>query len=83
MAFSERVLRARQRRDARTRGFETALGLDEVPPTPDRAPRSSTELRCVRCGGASTLETLDLRTSRGLARCSSCDQTWSITYPNR
>lgn len=80
MALSERFLRARQRRDARTRGLELALGLDDEPPAA-RAPRSAADLRCARCGASSRLETLDLRTSRGLARCPACDQTWSVLYP--
>jgi transcription elongation factor Elf1 len=59
-------------------GFETALGLADEPP-PVRRGRVA-DLRCARCGGASRLETLDLRTSRGLAACGSCGQRWSILY---
>jgi hypothetical protein len=80
MPLTERLRRARQRRDARARGFEVALGLDEEPPA-DRHPASVTALRCARCGAAGRLESLDLRTSRGLGRCPSCDTTWSIIYP--
>lgn len=79
MPFGQRLLRGRQLRAARARGFETALGLADEPP-PVRAVRSTAELRCARCGGASRLDTLDLRTSRGLARCGSCDHAWSIVY---
>lgn len=80
MPITERLRRARQRRDARARGFEVALGLADDPPV-ERRPASVTDLRCARCGGAGRLESLDLRTSRGLGRCSSCDTTWSILYP--
>lgn len=82
MPLGRRLLRARQRRDARALGFEAALGLADEPP-PDRQPSSVHDLRCARCDGSSHLETLDLRTSRGLARCDSCGQTWSILYPQR
>jgi hypothetical protein len=80
MPLTERLRRARQRRTDRARGFEVALGLGDEPPA-DRHPTSARDLRCARCGGAGRLETLDLRTSRGLGRCSACDTTWSIVYP--
>lgn len=80
MPITERLRRARQRRDARARGFEVALGLGEEPPA-ERRPGSLTDLRCARCGARGRLESLDLRTSRGLGRCTSCDTTWSIIYP--
>ncbi|HAS13409.1 MAG TPA: hypothetical protein DCS55_23330 [Acidimicrobiaceae bacterium] len=80
MAINDRLRRARLRRDARARGLEVALGLGDEPPA-DRRPTSLVDLRCARCGGAGRLESLDLRTSRGLGRCSSCGTTWSIIYP--
>jgi hypothetical protein len=80
MPITERLRRARQRRHDRARGFEVALGLGDEPPA-DRRPASAVDLTCARCGGAGRLESLDLRTSRGLGRCSSCDTTWSILYP--
>lgn len=80
MPITERLRRARQRRDARARGFEVALGLGEEPPA-ERRPDSLIDLRCARCGARGRLESLDLRTSRGLGRCTSCDTTWSIIYP--
>jgi hypothetical protein len=82
MPLGRRMLRARQRRDARALGFEAALGLADEPPSV-RHPSSVHELRCARCDGASQLENLDLRTGRGLARCDACGQTWSILYPSR
>jgi hypothetical protein len=81
MPITERLRRARQRRNARARGFEVALGLGDEPPA-DRRPASLVDLRCARCGGAGRLESLDLRTSRGLGRCASCGTTWSIIYPS-
>lgn len=78
MAIGDRLLRARRRRAARMQGFETALGLADEPP-PMRTGRTA-DLRCARCGGGSDLESLDLRTSRGMARCRSCGQRWSILY---
>ena len=81
MPITERLRRARQRRDARARGFEVALGLGDEP-SADRRPESLVDLSCARCGGAGRLESLDLRTSRGLGRCSSCGTTWSIIYPS-
>src|SRR3546814_3226886 len=75
MPLTERLRRARQRRDARARGFEVALGLDEEPPA-DRHPASVTSLRCARCGAAGRLESLDLRTSRGLGRGPACHPPW-------
>ena len=80
MPLTDRLRRARQRRTDRARGFEAALGLADEPPV-DRHPSSTTDLRCARCGGAGRLESLDLRTSRGLGRCSVCGSTWSIFYP--
>jgi len=79
MAWGRRVLEARERRQARTRGFEVALGLAEEP-EPVRTVRSTAELRCTRCGGEARIDVLDLRTSRGLARCGACDRTWSVSY---
>jgi hypothetical protein len=79
MTFSRRLLRNRELRAARMRGFETALGLADEPP-PVRRVGSSAELRCARCGEASHLESLDLRTSRGVATCPSCKTSWSILY---
>jgi hypothetical protein len=79
MTFGQRLLRSRQRRDARARGFETALGLGEVPP-PVRAARAGLVLACARCGGSTRLESLDLRTSRGLVRCRICDHAWGVVY---
>ncbi len=81
MPLAERLRRARQRRDARARGFEVALGLGDEP-SAERRPESLAGLRCARCGGTGRLESLDLRTSRGLGRCTSCDATWSIIYPS-
>lgn len=80
MPLAGRLRRARQRRDARALGFEIALGLGDVAGV-DRRPASLAELRCARCGSAGRLESLDLRTSRGLGRCTSCDASWSIIYP--
>ncbi len=80
MPITERLRRARLRRDARARGLEVALGLGDEPPA-ERRPASLVDLRCTRCGGAGRLESLDLRTSRGLGRCASCGTTWSIIYP--
>lgn len=80
MPLTERLRRARQRRTDRARGFEAALGLADEPPAEPR-PGSLADLRCARCGGAGQLESLDLRTSRGLGRCSVCGTTWSIFYP--
>lgn len=79
MPLTERLRRARQRRIDRARGFEIALGLGDEPPA-ERRPQSTLTLRCARCGGHGRLESLDLRTSRGLGRCSVCDTTWSIIY---
>jgi len=79
MAWAQRVLRGRQLREARARGFETALGLVEEPP-PVRAVRSVSELRCARCDAEARIEALDLRTSRGLARCGGCDHAWSVVF---
>lgn len=79
MSLGSRLLRTRQLRSARARGFETALGLGDVPP-PVRAARAGLVLACARCGGSTRLETLDLRTSRGLVRCRSCDHAWSVVY---
>lgn len=79
MAWGRRMVEARQLRAARARGFETALGLADEPP-PVRAVRSTAELRCGRCDGAARIETLDLRTARGLARCEACDHAWSVRY---
>ncbi|HEU5085328.1 MAG TPA: zinc-ribbon domain-containing protein [Acidimicrobiales bacterium] len=81
MTLTRRLFRARQLREARTRGFETALGLGDEPPA-TRTPGSQADLRCARCGATSRLETLDLRTSRGLVRCPSCDHSWSVVYPS-
>ncbi len=80
MPITERLRRARERRDARARGFEAALGLGDEPPA-ERRPESLADLRCARCDGPGRLESLDLRTSRGLGRCTSCDASWSIVYP--
>ena len=80
MPLAERLRRARLRRHARARGFEVALGLGDDPAA-ERRPSSLGSLRCARCGAAGRLDSLDLRTSRGLGRCTSCDSTWSIIYP--
>ncbi len=80
MPITERLRRARDRRVARNRGFEVALGLGDEPPA-DRRPDALDGLRCARCGAAGRLDSLDLRTSRGLGRCTSCDSTWSIIDP--
>lgn len=82
MPLTERLRRARLRRDARARGLEVALGLADEPPA-DRYPKSAVDLRCARCGGVARLESLDLRTSRGMGRCGSCGTSWSIIYPSR
>jgi len=79
MTLVERIQQTRRLRHARARGFETALGLGDVPP-PVRAARAGLVLACARCGGNTRLESLDLRTSRGLVRCLSCDHAWSIVY---
>ena len=79
MTLVQRLARSRQLRSARARGFETALGLGDVPP-PVRAAQAGLVLACARCGGSTRLEALDLRTSRGLVRCSACDHAWSIVY---
>jgi len=79
MTWVRRVRQARERRGARERGFEVALGLAEEPP-PQRSVRSSAELRCARCDAGARIEVLDLRTSRGLARCGSCGHAWSVVY---
>lgn len=79
MTIGERIMRSRRRRAARMQGFETALGLADDPPPLRRTSRVS-DLRCARCGGRSRLDSLDLRTSRGLACCERCGQRWSILY---
>lgn len=79
MTWGQRILAARQLRAARARGFETALGLADQPP-PVRAVQSTAELRCARCDRAASIETLDLRTARGLARCLACKHAWSVRY---
>lgn len=79
MTWARRIVDAHQRRGARLRGFETALGLADEPP-PQRAVRSTADLRCVRCDGSARLESLDLRTSGGLARCDRCDHAWSVRF---
>lgn len=79
MTLVQRWARSRQLRHARARGFESALGLDDVPP-PVRLARAGLVPECARCGGDARLEALDLRTARGLVRCTSCDHAWSMTY---
>jgi predicted Zn finger-like uncharacterized protein len=79
MTFGHRLLQARERRLARSLGFEAALGLlDEPPPT--RAAPPGLVLACPRCGGSTCLEALDLRTGRGRVRCQGCDHAWSVVY---
>jgi len=79
MAIGGRLREARRRRAARLQGFETALGLADEPP-PARQAGPAGELRCARCGGDSRIEALDLRTSRGMARCGRCGTHWSVRY---
>jgi hypothetical protein len=78
MVIARRLLRGRALRAARIQGFETALGLADEPPPMRAAPAA--DLRCARCSGPARIETLDLRTSRGQARCGRCGQHWAVLY---
>lgn len=81
MTFVQRLRDARERRLARTRGRQAALGLGDEPP-PVRRPQSTSELRCARCAGMARVESLDLRTSRALVRCATCGTSWSTIHPS-
>ncbi len=78
MSLSERLARARELREARARGQEVALGIDDRRAEPAAETPAPGDDRCPKCRTRGTVHLIDLTASRTSLFCPSCLHHWDV-----